>query len=87
MDDPVKQMGVDLFGQGISGIDGTFFGLWLHHRLRWQDYPSVTKPAAHVLHVHAHQVTEYGQVRISGLERKQKVLQNELSIEKNIRIV
>lgn len=67
-DDAVKQVGVDLLGEGISGIHRLHLGHRLHHRLRHQDDPAMTQPTHQLVCSHTQQLTEDRQMRISRLK-------------------
>lgn len=67
-DDAVKQVCVDLLGQGVPCVHRPPLGLRLHHRLGHQDNPPVAKPVGQVLGTHTQQLAEDPQVRVVTLE-------------------
>lgn len=68
--DAVKQVGVDLLGEGISGVYRPLLGLRLHQRLSRQNDPAMAQPACQRLRLHGQQLTEDSQVRVTELEEK-----------------
>jgi len=71
LDNAIKQMGIDLLGEGISGIYSPLYGLRLHHRLGRQNDPPIAQPTRQPFCTHAQQLTEERQVWITGLEDMQ----------------
>lgn len=70
----VKQVGVELLGEGISGVYRPLFGLGLHHRLSYQDDPPVAQPAFQPLGAHPQQLAEGHQVWVTELQPTSSLL-------------
>lgn len=68
--DPVEELGVDVFGQRVTGISGLQTREGLDVRFCGRLQLPVAQPLRHVLVGHSHQVTERRQVSIVGLRRK-----------------
>lgn len=66
--DAVKQVGVDLLGEGVSGVDRPLPGLRLHQRLSRQNDPAMAQPACQPLCLHGQQLAEDSQVRVTELK-------------------
>lgn len=66
--DAVKQMGVDLLGQGISGAYCSVSGYWLYQRLCQQNNPAMAQPTRQPLCTHIHQLPEDCQMGITELK-------------------
>lgn len=52
VNDTVKEVGVDLLGEGISGIYCPLFGHRLHHRLSHQNDPPMAQPTHQPVRAH-----------------------------------
>lgn len=70
----VKQVGVELLGEGISGVYCPLFGLGLHHRLSYQDDPPVAQPVRQPLGAHPQQLAEVHEVWVTELEPTSSLL-------------
>lgn len=64
----VEQVGVDLLGEGISGVYCLVFGYWLHHCLSHQNNPPMAQPTHQPPCTHTQQLTEDCQMGITGLK-------------------
>lgn len=67
---PVEELGVDMFGQRVTGVGGLQAGEGLDIRLRGCLQLPVAQPLRHVLVGHAYQLAERCQVAIVGLQEK-----------------
>lgn len=67
---PVEELGVDMFGQGITGVGGLLAGEGLDIRFCSRLQLPVAQPLSHVLVSHAYQLAERCQVVIVGLQEK-----------------
>lgn len=72
--DAVKQVGVHLLGQSISGIDRPLLRLRLHQRLGRKNDPPMAQPAHQRLRLHSQQLAEEGQVWVSELQGRTATL-------------
>lgn len=70
---PVEELGVDMFGQGVSSVGGLKAGKGLDVRLCGRLQLPVAQPLGHILVSHAHQLTERCQVAIVGLKQKEDI--------------
>lgn len=68
--DPSEELGVDVLGEGVAGIDGLQLGDGLDVGLRGRLQLLVTQPVGHVLVRDPHEVTEDGQVLVVRLEQE-----------------
>lgn len=66
--DPVKELGVDVFGQRVTSVGGLEAGEGLDIRLCSRLQLSVAQPLGHVLVSHTNQVAECCQVAVIGLQ-------------------
>lgn len=64
---PVEKLGVDMFGQSVTGVGGLQAGDSLDIRFCGRLQLPVAQPLRHVLIGHAYQVAERRQVAIIGL--------------------
>lgn len=71
---PVEELGVDMFGQRVTGVGGLQAGEGLDIGLCGRLQLPVAQPLRHVLVGHAYQLTERRQVAIVGLQRKEDIL-------------
>lgn len=76
--DPVKELGIDVFGQCISGICGLQLGDGLDVRLRGSGQLSMAEPVAHLLIFHPHEVTEDTERVMLGLSKENMSIKKEL---------
>lgn len=71
--DPVKEFGIDMFGQCITGVSSLQtregFDICLCGCLQL----SMAQPLGHVLIGHAHQLTERRKVTIVGLQKQEQI--------------
>lgn len=72
--DAVKQVGVHLLGQSISGIDRPLLRLRLHQRLGRQNDPPMAQPAHQLLRLHGQQLAEEDQVWVTELQERKATL-------------
>lgn len=77
--DPAKELGVDVFGQRISGVCGLQLGNGLDVRLRGSGQLSMAEPVAHLLIFHTHEVTEDAERFMLGLLKQKGQIKEELS--------
>lgn len=71
--DPVEELGVDMFGQRVTGVGGLQTGEGLDIRLCGCLQLPVAQPLRHVLVCHADQLAERRQVAIVGLQEKKEI--------------
>lgn len=71
IDDPGEEFCVDVFSEGISGVDGVHLGERLNVHLSCSLQLAVTQPVGHVLIGHPQQLTEHSQVTVVGLKLHQ----------------
>lgn len=71
---PVEELGVDVFGQSVTGVSGLQAGNGLDVRLRGGLQLPVAQPLGHVLVGHAYQLAERRQVAIVGLQGEEAIL-------------
>jgi len=64
---PVKEISIDMFGKGISGIDGMKFRNWLDVGFGGSCKLPVAKPVGHLFILHTHEVAEDGEGFVLGL--------------------
>lgn len=64
---PVEELGVDMFGQGVTGVSGLQAWQGLDIRLCSRLQLPVAQPLRHVLVGHAYQLAKRRQVPIVGL--------------------
>lgn len=69
---PVEELGVDMFGQRVTGIGGLQAGEGLDIRLCGSLQLPVAQPLRHVLVGHTNQLAERRQVAIVGLQEKRR---------------
>lgn len=67
---PVEELGVDMFGQGVTGVSGLQAGQGLDICLCSRLQLPVAQPLRHVLVGHAYQLAKRHQVAIVGLQTK-----------------
>lgn len=67
---PVKEVGIDMFGKCISGIDGMKFGNWLDVGFSGSGELPMAKPVGHLLILHTHEVTEDSEGFMLGLMKR-----------------
>lgn len=72
--DPVKKLGIDMFGQSVASVGGLKSREGLDVGLCGRLQLPVAQPLRHVLIGHAHQLTERRQVPVFGLKQKAKML-------------
>lgn len=70
---PVEELGVDMFGQSITGIRGLQTREGLDIRLCGRLQLPVAQPLGHILVGHAHQLAKRHQVTVVGLHQKEEV--------------
>ena len=70
--DPVKELGVDMFGERVSVVGGLKTREGLDIRLVGRLQLPVAQPLRHVLVGHSHQLAERCQVAIVGLKKKKR---------------
>ena len=70
---PVEELGVDMFGQGITGVGGLQAGEGLDICLCGCLQLPVAQPLRHVLVSHTYQLTERRQVAIVGLRQEKEI--------------
>lgn len=73
LNNPVEELGVDVFGQSVASIGGLNAGEGLDIRLRGRLQLPVAKPLRHVLIGHANQLAECRQVAIVGLQEEEEI--------------
>lgn len=70
--DPVEELGVDVFGQRVTGVSGLQTREGLDVRFRGRLQLPVAQPLRHVLVGHADQLAERRQVPVVGLRDKKR---------------
>jgi hypothetical protein len=78
---PVKELGIDVLGQSITGIGGLQLGDGFDVRLRGCGQLPVTQPVTHLLIIHAHEVTEDAKRFMLGLPKENKLFPMARSIK------
>lgn len=68
---PVEELGVDMFGQGITSVGGLKSRKGLDISFCGRLQLPVAQPLGHILICHAHQLTERRQVGIAGLKKEE----------------
>lgn len=71
--DPVKQMGVDVFGQGISGINRLAVGHVFHISFRSGHQFPTAQPVLHLLLLNPQQPTEMMQMSVVPLHMQKDI--------------
>ena len=67
---PVKELGIDVLGQCITGIRGLQLGDGLDVCLRGSSQLPMAEPVTHLLKVHSHEVTEDAERFMLGLPKE-----------------
>lgn len=70
---PVKELGIDVFGQCIAGICGLQLGNGLDICLRGSSQLPMAEPVTHLIIVHAHKVTENAERFMFGLPKEDRL--------------
>lgn len=73
LNNPVEELGVDMFGQSVASVGGLNAGEGLDIRLCGRLQLPVAKPLRHVLIGHANQLAEGRQVAIVGLREEEDI--------------
>lgn len=68
----IKEVGVDLFGQGVTGVEGLGFGHGLDDGLGGSHDPSVAQPPFHFGTFYLQQSTKYVKVLIIQLGKRRR---------------
>lgn len=71
---PVEELGIDMFGEGVAGVGGLNTGERLYIRLCGCFQLPMAKPLRHVLVGHTNQFAECCQVAIIGLQEEEGIL-------------
>lgn len=71
--DPVKEMGVNVFGQGVSGIDCLGMRHVLHVGLRGGHQLPAAQPVLHLLLLYTQQPTEMIQISVIPLQVQKEI--------------
>lgn len=72
LNNPVEELGVDMFGQSVASVGGLNAGEGLDIRLCGRLQLPVAKPLRHVLIGHTNQLAERRQVAIVGLQEEEE---------------
>lgn len=70
---PVKEMGVNVFGQGISGVDRLGVRHVLHVGLGSGHQLPAAQPVLHLLLFYTEQLTEMMQISVVSLQVKKEI--------------
>lgn len=69
---PAEELGVDVLGQGVPGVDHLLHGHALHVGLGRGDQLAVAKPVLHLALLHAQQAAEVVQVLVFALRASRR---------------
>lgn len=78
---PVKELGIDVLGQCITGIRGLQLGDGLDVCLRGSSQLPMAEPVTHLLKVHSHEVTEDAERFMLGLPKENGLFPRTRSIK------
>lgn len=71
---PVEELGIDMFGKGVTGVGGLNTGEGLYVRLCGCFQLPMAQPLRHILVGHTNQFAECHQVAIVGLQEEERIL-------------